>query len=187
MSTRSDCIDLPPGGYIELRTPSDFQGSLDDDEQMDEMDLHYGHVRRSHIQSRARSRSWRSPGSVALPITSIHEPRVILINTNPPAAAPVQPHGQMSCQTCCCTCHHSRCMYKGPEGYPVLNETIHMSKEAFTMNPVNRMANKRISFNPETEIYGDEEAESVNPRPVSAVIPGTSSNDPEEALNQLAK
>ncbi|KAM7540881.1 hypothetical protein Aperf_G00000034025 [Anoplocephala perfoliata] len=174
LSTRSDRVNLTSGECVELRTLSDVPG-LPDDEELEEIGAACEYLRRSRSQSCGRRRSSRRSGSVGFPLSSYPEPRLILINT--------APQRDIGCQSCCCTCHHTRCMHGVLDsGYSQERETSRRGK-----NVAAKRSNKRISFNPDPKLYYNEEAPLEAVKPVSACMPERICREVEGTSNQLSQ
>ncbi|KAM3176334.1 hypothetical protein ACTXT7_006714 [Hymenolepis weldensis] len=167
LSTHSDRISLTPGEYVEMRTLSDIPG-LPDDEELDDIDAVYEYLIRPRSQSRRRNRSWRRPAS------TYTEPRVILIN-----AAPQHDNG---CQSCCCSCHRSRCMYTVSDSVYSHEHEIPRNKN---MSP--KRSTKRITFNPDPELCYNEDPVREIQRPVSMCIPERISHEIDDTSNKLSQ
>uniref|UniRef100_A0A158QE68 Ig-like domain-containing protein n=1 Tax=Hymenolepis diminuta TaxID=6216 RepID=A0A158QE68_HYMDI len=167
LSTHSDRVSLTPGEYAEMRTLSDIPG-LPDDEELDDIDAVYEYLIRPRSQSRRRNRSWRRPAS------TYTEPRVILIN-----AAPQHDNG---CQSCCCSCHRSRCMYTvSDSGYS------HEREAPRNKNMSPKRSTKRITFNPDPELCYNEDPVHETQRPVSICIPERISHEIDDTSNKLSQ
>lgn len=146
-----------------MRTLSDIPGLPEDLEELDNLETIYEYLRRPRSQSRGRSRSWRRP------VSTYTEPRVILINT--------APQHEFPCQSCCCSCHRSRCM---------LNPHSHDHETARSTISTAKRNVKRITFNPDPEMCFAEEPIRVDVhRPVPMCIPERIPNEMEEVSNKL--
>ena len=169
-SVRSDYLGLNPTEYIELHPLSNIQGTTED-ESLGDMDAAYKWQRRPKIRN--SNRVWRSNGSTAF----LTEPQVILINTSP--------QGDISCQSCCCACHRSRCRYIDTERYPLVSEMAQIARNSMPRNSVTKKSNKHITFDPEPEFYceGAEMGNEVA-KPVSTHISEKLPNETKEISNQ---
>ncbi|VDO09658.1 unnamed protein product [Rodentolepis nana] len=165
LPTHHECIHLTPGEYVEMRTLSDIPGHREDDE-FDDIEAVYEYLIRPRSQSRRRTRSWRHP------VSTYSEPRVIMINATP--------QHENGCQSCCCSCHRSRCMYTTPNnGY----SRDHEAPRNKNVSP--KRSAKRISFNPNPELCNSEQPVCESQRPVSMCIPDRISNETEETSNKF--
>lgn len=173
---RGGRVKVNPAEYTKLHTIRDVLSFPKDEAMKDEpLDETCKYPRLSQFHGNIR-RLLQCHGSEAFP----SEPQVILINA--------APQGEVSCQCCCCVCHHSRCMYKNAEKYPLLREGAHISRDSISSSSDSKKSYKHITYNIEPQICREEGGRSKDvEKPISTHMTEEQSIETKDVTSQPAQ